>query len=160
MQLFKTNTFRVIITALLATGLGLTTHIVLLKFTNPFVGGLVQGHQFPTASQYNHSVMIWAYITAFEQIAVTIAVYYFVGGLIRCNRVLKILLLSFVYMELNGNLIRAIVMNYLVAKQAGLAAPWYFAFLVQSNQIAASVLIVVALVFICPTKQYRLNTAR
>lgn len=118
------------------------------------LGEMAQGHHIPTSDEYSSWIVFWTYVTAFEQMLVVALVYYFVGGLIKWNKLITICLLSMISLELGDNLIRMTVMNFIVAADAGISSPLTFAFLSQLDQIVNHFLTIFVLVFVCPTKKY------
>jgi hypothetical protein len=139
--------------------LGLTSHIYILKLSLPILAKLSLGNTFPDPDHYTFGIVCWAYATAIEQTTVIATVYYFTADLLKLrNQFLKIVILSFILLELKGDLLRMTVMNTIVAHTAGVTSPLMFGVISQLNQWIASILLVTALVFICPTKKYHLST--
>ncbi len=69
----------------------------------------------------------------------------------------QIIILSVILLEIKGDLFRMTVMNTIVAHVAGVNNPLMFGVASQLNQWIASILLVTALVFICPTKKYSIQ---
>ncbi|GEM_PF-4008997 len=138
--------------------LGLTSHIYMLKLTNPILAKLSEGHPFPNPENYSFGIVFWAYVTAIEQMTILAAIYYLTADLLKVkNKLLKIIILSVILLEIKGDLFRMTIMNTVVAHFAGVNNPLMFGVASQLNQWIASILLVTALVFICPTKKYNIS---
>lgn len=148
----KSLTLKIGLNALIASIVGLSAHIYLQGFFGKKQALLLKGHTIITPEQYSSLVILMAYITAFEQVVVAAIAYYFVGGLFQCNRIIKIIILTFFYMELHGELIRITIMNFLVAQQSHIKSPLLFALYSQADKLIASILIVTILVLFMPVK--------
>ena len=146
-----------ILATIVAVIVGLTTHIYILRLTDPILAKLSMGHVFPRPEEYTFNTIFWAYVTAIEQMTVIAAIYYFTADLLKIGRFLKIMLLSIILLELKGDLFRMTVMHMVVAHTVGVSHPILFGVATQFNQWAATLLLVTALVFICPIKKYNMQ---
>lgn len=151
--------YNFILAIIIGVALGLTSHIYILKITDPILAKLSFGHTFPSPDNYPFSIVFWAYLTAIEQVFITTAVYYFVGDLLKVkNKFYKIFIFSFILLELKGSLIRQTIMNALIDNVAGITQPIMFSVLSLIDQWIAAILLIIVLVFICPTKKYNIKS--
>ncbi|MDF2939427.1 MAG: hypothetical protein K0R66_69 [Gammaproteobacteria bacterium] len=135
-------TLRLFFTAIIATALALTAHI------------LIQKHTMASPPDYPHYIVISAYFTAFLDIFILSCAYYFVGDTIRIKRKwLKGLALAFFILSIKMDLIRQLVMNYLVNLHSGSSHPLYLAALPLWDVWTANLLLALSLVYLCPTKK-------
>lgn len=147
-----------IFTIIVGVVLGLTSHIYILKLTNPIIGELSKDHPFPNPDNYSFGIVFWAYVTAVEQMTVLATIYYFTADLLKVkNKLLKIIILSVILLEIKGDLFRMTIMNTVVAHVAGISSPLLFGVMSQLNHWIASILFAAVLVFICPIKKYSVS---
>jgi hypothetical protein len=137
----------------LATVLGLTSHIYIQEWTQPILDTMKHGIVAEN-STYPPVVIAAAYLTGILTVAMKVFVYYHTQNLLPIKSIfLKLLAVTAILLELKGELIRIPLMNILLNYNLGMSNPFIFGVFASLDQWVASFLTAVCLVYLCPKKQ-------
>jgi hypothetical protein len=118
---------QIILCLLLASVLALTSHIYVLEWVKPALDSM-RGEILSEPLPYSSFIISMAYTTACLTVGVKVFVYYHAQHLLPdWVDPIKTLLVACIHLELNGNLIRQPVMDFLVNQTTGLKSPFLFA---------------------------------
>lgn len=136
----------------MATVLGLTSHIYLQEWTQPILDSM--SHEILSEnSTYPAIVIAAAYGTGILTMAVKVFFYYHTQHLLPVKSIfLKLLVVTCILLELKGELIRMPLMNILLNYNLGMSNPFLFGALASLDQWVASLLTAACLVYLCPKK--------
>lgn len=137
----------------IATVFALTTHIYILERVKPILDAMMKDTIPPPA--YSPFIITAAYATAFIKGALVVFLYYQTQHLIPVkSKFLKSLLVACILLEINDNLIRQPLMNILVNHTMGMHGfkPYLFEVLNMLDKWACSLVLALAVVYLCPRK--------
>ena len=143
-----------------ATILALTSHIYILKWVKPILDSMMQGVRPPP--EYSPFIILAAYTTAFIRGGLIVFLYYNTQHLLPIkSKLLKALVVACILLEINDNLIRQPVMNILVNYTMGMEGlkPYLFEALNMLDKWVATIILALAVVYLCPRKYIKLPTA-
>lgn len=141
----------------MATVLGLTSHIYLQEWTQPILESMSEGIQSEN-SAYPPIVVATAYGTGILTMAVKVFFYYHTQHLLSIkSNFLKLMVVTAILLELKGELIRMPLMNILLNYTLGMSNPFLFGTIASLDQWVASLLTAACLVYLCPKKDKRVQ---
>lgn len=137
---------------IMGTVLGLTSHIYLQEWSQPILDSMSKGI-LSENSAYPPNVIMAAYATAIITMGVKVFFYYHTQDLLPIRSTfLKLLVVTFILLELKGELIRMPLMNILLNYNLGMSNPFLFGAIASLDQWVASLLTAASLVYLCPKK--------
>ncbi len=137
----------------IATVLSLTTHIYIMKWTDPILGPMMQGIP-PDPSDYTFTIIFAAYATAFIPVGFVVFLYYHTQHLLAYkSNLIKTLLVACIIFGVKGDLVRMPIMNFLVSYTFGTTTnPLLYVTLSHLDGWLANLFLAVSLVYLCPQK--------
>ena len=139
----------------IATVLGLTSHIYISEWAKPILDSMMQGFHIPESSGYSSAIISAAYGTAFITVGLKVFLYYHTQHLLLIkSNLLKALLVACISLEIKGSLIRQPIMDIIVSYSMGMNGlkPFLFVSINTVDGWVSSLLGALCLVYLCPEK--------